>query len=103
MSFLLSIEIKNMKKLTFLFACIFFSSVLFSQTYTLRGVLTDKNTGETLIGANVLSASSGTVTEYDGSYELKLEKGSHEITFSYVGYKTVSIPMSMSYKDVLIY
>ncbi|MCB0589041.1 MAG: carboxypeptidase-like regulatory domain-containing protein, partial [Phaeodactylibacter sp.] len=41
---------------------------------TITGAVTDAETGEPLIGANVLivGTSSGTVTDFDGNYELEV-------------------------------
>ncbi len=77
---------------TFLFLSITFS--LFSQN-TLNGVLLDSESGEELIGVNIIYAGGGTTSEFDGSYSLDLPRGEHEITFSYVGYQTVIRNVSM--------
>ena len=79
-----------MKKYTPLFFFLFFANILLCQTSSIRGVLLDDTTTEPLIGATVISGEVGTVTEYDGSYVLELENGTHEISFSYVGYNTVT-------------
>ena len=71
---------------TFLFLC--FSSLVFSQT-TLSGVITDKETGEELIGVNILYLDEGTTSDFDGSYRLEMPAGEYEITYSYVGYQTI--------------
>ena len=51
------------------------------------GVLTDAETGETLIGANVLikGTSNGTVTDFDGNYSLQVRNGD-VLVYSYTGY-----------------
>jgi len=79
-----------MKKNTPLFFFLFLANVLLGQTSTIRGVLLDDSTTEPLIGATIISGEVGTVTEYDGSYVLELENGTHEISFSYVGYNTIT-------------
>ena len=66
------------------------STLLCAQKFSLSGLMKDGTTGEPLIGATVSSGEVGTVTDYDGSYLLELEKGSHTINFSYVGYKPES-------------
>jgi len=79
-----------MKKINLiLFFFLFLSSQVFSQT-KVTGVVTDGETGEELIGVNIISADMGTVTEYDGSYTLELSQGEHQIIFSYVGYETIT-------------
>ncbi len=56
------------KKFLLYFSLLLGSSSLCAQTYLLRGVVTDEATGETLIGATVISGEAGVTTEYDGSY-----------------------------------
>jgi len=56
------------------------------------GVITDDESGETLIGVNILEVGkgNGTVSDYDGSYSITVEKGSI-LSFSYTGYLTKEI------------
>ena len=56
----------------------------------LRGYVRDADTGEPLIGANILitGSSIGTITDYDGYYELPLPASVSGIEVSYVGYST---------------
>lgn len=53
-----------------------------------RGTVTDRSTGEPLIGATVLpeKADAGAVTDIDGIYMLTLPSGRHNLTVRYVGY-----------------
>ncbi len=61
--------------------------VLYAQEVTVSGVVKDAQTGETLIGANIVyGPTSGTVTDYDGKFTLKLPPGTYTLNFSYVGY-----------------
>jgi outer membrane receptor for ferrienterochelin and colicins len=60
---------------------------------SLKGVVTDASTGETLIGANILvssdgaSVSKGTVTNVNGSYEItNLLAGTYTARVSFVGF-----------------
>lgn len=57
---------------------------------TISGKVTDTDTGEELIGASVLveGTGTGTVTDFDGSYSLKIKESlPANIIFSYVGYE----------------
>ncbi len=57
----------------------------------IRGVITDQQTGETLIGVNILleGTTTGTSSAADGSYRLEaLPPGIYALRFSYVGYET---------------
>ena len=57
--------------------------------HRVSGVVKDAQTGETLIGANVLYGENlGVVTDLDGKYEFTVNDGTYNLTFSYVGYKT---------------
>lgn len=89
------------KKFLLYFSLLLGSSPLCAQTYLIRGVVTDEATGETLIGATVISGDAGVTTEYDGSYELKLEKGRHTVVYSYVGYTPVEKEVTLESNMVL--
>ena len=58
------------------------------QEYTISGVVTDLNTGETLIGVNVLipELRAGVITNAYGFYSITLPKGAHELIYSTLGY-----------------
>ena len=61
-----------------------------AQDATLKGTVTDSKTGETLIGVSVVSEDkTGTVTDINGLYNLKLKAGKHKITFNFLGYGTI--------------
>ncbi len=65
----------------------FFSFQLFSQDAKLSGTVTQEN-GEAVISANVVidaSKGQGTVTDFDGKYELSIPAGSYEVTIRYIG------------------
>ena len=54
----------------------------------LKGYVYEDISSETLIGANIFASNgSGTVSDFDGYFELVLPKGEIEIRVSYVGYK----------------
>ena len=64
-----------------------------SQEKILLGKVEDSNTGESLIGVNILveGTSTGTITAEDGSFSLVLEEEQDILIFSYVGYITQRI------------
>ena len=81
---------KNYNKLLFFLLLLPFS--VFSQN-TITGVVTDKATGQSLPGVNVLvkGTPKGTSTDFDGKFQLtKISKGA-QIVFSLIGYKVVTI------------
>jgi len=61
--------------------------------FTISGVVTDANTGETLLGANVIikKSSKGVVTNEYGFYSITLPKGTYTFEVSYLGYKSREI------------
>jgi len=79
---------ENMAKhLAVIILSILFPVMLFGQKYMIRGVVSDANSGETLIGATILyDEGKGVVTDMDGRYYLKLEQGTYHLKVSYVGY-----------------
>ena len=79
-----------MKKTAFFFFVAFLSFGTFAQT-TIRGKVTDANTGEALIGATVIyEKGKGTATDLDGNYSFSIQEGERNIQVSYVGYKEIS-------------
>ena len=64
----------------------------------LRGTIADLVTGETLIGAAILieGTTEGAVTDLDGAYTLPLEAGSYDLSVSYIGYKTLSLDVTIN-------
>ncbi len=67
--------------------CLFISNAILAQA-TLSGVITDKITGEGLYPATIKIGSIGTITDFDGWYEIELAEGEHQVEISYVGYET---------------
>ncbi|NEU07657.1 TonB-dependent receptor [Flavihumibacter sp. R14] len=77
---------------------IFFSLITLSifgqQKGKISGRVTDKKTGETLIGLTVKTGgtTNGVFTDVEGRYTLSnLTPGKHSVTFTYVGYKSKTI------------
>ena len=71
-----------------LFFCVLVSPA-FSQTGTIRGVVKDSRTSETIIGANVVieGTTTGTSTQLDGSYQISnLQPGTYNLVVTFVSY-----------------
>jgi len=84
------------KSLTLVIALIIFSSFAYAQTSQVSGVITDKTSGESLIGVNIMYApGKGVVTDINGAFHFELPYGNHKIKVSYVGYtpleKTITV------------
>jgi TonB-dependent starch-binding outer membrane protein SusC len=66
---------------------------------TITGTVTDIDSGEGLIGANVLivgATALGTVTDIDGKYTLEVPEGYTTIRISYTGYAPVDVELGAS-------
>ncbi len=74
-------------------------SVFAQDTGTLKGVVKDKASGETVIGANVVLESDkgrGAATDFDGKFSLVLPAGKQNVLITSIGYapKTVSVSIN---------
>ena len=84
-----------MKRLKSVLIALFFigaGSTVFAQTGGIKGIITDAETGETLIGVNVLisGTSFGAATGLDGDYEIDdIRAGEYTVRITYIGYETV--------------
>jgi hypothetical protein len=83
------------RKITVLFFLLFLPMIIFAGTTgKIKGKVTDLQTGEPLIGANVVvsGTSLGAATDIRGEYTISnLDAGVYELKSSYLGYKTVTI------------
>ena len=85
------------EKIYLTIAFIFFTTLAFSQTGTLKGVITDAMSGEPIPFANIVAERNGnqiggTTTDFDGNYTIKpLEPGSYTVKATFVGYGAVEI------------
>ena len=75
-----------------------------AQQYSVTGSVVDKGTNDALYFANirVLNSSLGTSSNRNGDYELKLKKGTYQLTVSYIGYisDTISIMVDKNLHDI---
>jgi hypothetical protein len=79
-------------------ASLFTGSILFSQeSFKVNGSITDSLTHEPLIGATVYlqNESTGTLSDTNGKYSIRVKKGEHILQFSYVGYQIKKIHLSV--------
>jgi len=59
-----------------------------------RGTVVDGETGESLIGVNIIlqNTATGTTTDLNGNYELRfIEPGTFTLVFSYIGYDSKTV------------
>lgn len=64
-----------------------------AQQGIIRGTAFEKSNGEGMWGVQILIAgtSNGTVTDFDGKFELKVEPGTYSVQASFIGFTTVTI------------
>ena len=61
--------------------------------FTINGYLTEKSTGESLVGANVYlkkNPAVGTVSNNYGFYSITLNEGFYDLVISYTGYNNIA-------------
>lgn len=80
--------------------CVLSSAALVAQnpTATVIGTIrSDANNAETLVGASIVSlqASTGTITDINGNYTLNLTAGKHTLQFSFIGYATKEMKITL--------
>ncbi len=85
-----------MKKFSLIFTMVLFSLSMLIGQRTISGTITDDK-GEALIGANVLvkGTTTGTITDIDGKYELKVPDGG-TVVVSYTGYTDQELALGAS-------
>lgn len=70
----------------------------------LKGTISDDDGGESLIGASVLAkgTTTGTVTDFDGNWELTVTGLPTILQFSYLGYATKEVEVTSADQDLNI-
>lgn len=71
-----------------LFACGLCVMAQSDSLITITGVVKDQSTGHVMPYTSVTAGKVGTVTNDDGAFTLKVRRGTEEIVFSSVGYRT---------------
>ena len=86
-----------MKQLLFLLF-LFISTFLTAQNVTLSGYLKDAENGEILIGATayIKDLSIGVTSNTYGYYALTAPAGTYEVSFSYIGYTTQTVKITLT-------
>ncbi|MEI6683932.1 MAG: TonB-dependent receptor [Bacteroidota bacterium] len=89
------------KFFTILCCAFLFPVFLLAQSHQVRGVVTDANSGETLIGATIsFKEGKGVITDMDGRYFIKIEPGNYHLRVSYVGYLPQEIDIEVKETDL---
>jgi uncharacterized membrane protein len=65
----------------------------FAQKGTIRGAIYEQSTGEPLYGVSVLvkESSIGSITDFDGKFEIQIAPGTYSLQISYISYGSVEI------------
>ena len=86
-------------KFRLIFITLFITAVSFSQNKgAITGILTDKEANnQSLPFANVLikETSNGANTDIDGNYSIAAAPGNYTLQFSFVGYESVEVPVTV--------
>jgi len=93
-----------MKRLTYLLFCLVLGIGLASaQTTRVTGTVTSADDGEPIIGATVMAKGTnvGTVTDYNGAFELNVPNSTKVLVISYVGMITQEVPVQSNVRVVL--
>lgn len=88
-----------MKKNLTLLLLILLNFISFGQEkFTISGIISDKKSSETLIGASIIleGTNYSTISNEYGFYSLTIPKGDYQIAISYVGYQLVEQSISLS-------
>ena len=86
-----------LRKIYLIATLVLTSSLAIAQSGTLKGVITDAMSGESIPFANIViekngNQSGGTTTDFDGNYTIKpVEPGTYTIKATYVGYGTIEV------------
>ena len=90
-----------MKHLLSLLFC-FFSSVLFAQSYTVSGKITDAKNRQPLAFVNIVvnDGQYGGMSDIDGKYEIQAPEPIHTLKYSCLGYETQTMAVDASAKRI---
>ncbi len=75
-----------------------FSAIGFSQSISIKGIISDANSGLPLPGASIILQNTlkGTTTDFDGNFEILDLKSGDVLEFSYVGYESKTFVVNTS-------
>lgn len=90
----MKLKVDKVSKWMLMLLAVLLCNVMVAQSVS--GTITDAETGEPLIGANILvvGSSTGTVTDFDGTYSLNLPADAKQLEISYTGYASQVIDIN---------
>ncbi|NOZ47341.1 MAG: TonB-dependent receptor [Chlorobi bacterium] len=77
-----------------------------AQNGLIRGTVFDANNGEFLPGVTIFveGTSKGTITDFDGKFNLSIEPGTYDLRISFISYETVNIKnLTINQGDTILY
>ncbi|MFC2109910.1 carboxypeptidase-like regulatory domain-containing protein [Bacteroidota bacterium] len=88
----------KIKTITLLLVLLASFKVQSQEVFTLKGIISEETSNETLIGVNVILPKllKGTITNSYGFYSITLPKGTYNIEISYLGYKTLKKKLTLN-------
>jgi outer membrane receptor protein involved in Fe transport len=93
-------------KLKFLLIALFMCAIGFSQNKgTVYGVLTDKNKDKSTLpfaNANIKNTNLSATTDENGKYKISLAPGKYIIQFSFLGYESIEVPITIKAGEDLL-
>ena len=92
---------KLKKTLSILLILLINSNITAQNSYTISGYITDKSSGENLIGATIIAKpkNEGTSSNAYGFYSITLEEGEYNLEYSYIGYENIYKKITLD-KDI---
>src|SRR5690606_24572076 len=92
----------NIKNLFLYLLTIIVISPVLAQKATFKGKVFDAKSKEALIGVNVVvKGGRGAATTPNGTFEIKLDPGTYDVTVSFLGYKTESFSITLDANEVI--
>ena len=88
-----------MRQLLFLIS-ITLCSTFWAQDAFINGKISDKDTGEPLIGATILyTEGKGAITDFNGEFTMTIPMGNYSFNVSYTGFETITLEKKIEKKN----
>jgi iron complex outermembrane receptor protein len=83
---------------------LFCLSTVFVLGQTIRGTVANSETGDPIIGASIyfMKAKSGTVTNLDGQFNIKIPESNDTLVVSFIGYQAYKLEVDSTSVDTII-
>lgn len=93
----------NLLKCSIWIVLLFVSMTSFAQQFPVKGTVFSKVDSEPIIGATVMEegTNNGTITDLNGHFSLKLSSAKAQVTFTYIGYLSQTLPAAPSLQVML--